>query len=58
MGSVRHHLKHSLPGALFDVVAAANGDRTSAETAIADLIENELRRLEPAPPKPTTEPTP
>lgn len=51
MGGVRHHLKHSLPGALFDVVAAAQGDRTAAETAIADLIENELRRLEPPAPK-------
>ncbi len=47
MGAVRHHLRHSLPGALFDVVAAAKDDRSAAELAIADLIENELRRLEP-----------
>lgn len=50
MGTVRHYLKHGLPGALFDTVAACKGDRAAAETAIADLIDIELRRMEPQPP--------
>ena len=58
MGTVRHYLKHGLPGAIFDTVAAAKGDRASAESAIADLIERELRRLEPPTPPHAPEPLP
>jgi hypothetical protein len=54
MSRVRHHLKHALPGALFDLIVAAKGDRVAAEQAIADRIESDLRRLEPQPPDRTT----
>lgn len=57
MTTVREHLKHQLPGAIYDAVAKHITDRNVAEDAVGQLIDHELHRLEPRPPT-TTPATP
>lgn len=47
MGQLRHHLQNGLPGVVFEVALANQGDRTAAEDAIAQAIDTELRRFVP-----------